>query len=202
MTFSIVALDRNTSTLGVATATGSIYVGSRVPHLEAGVGAIATQGLTQTLYGVKGLELLKAGYTPQEALQKMLMEDPGREHRQVIIIDVKGRKAAFTGLETPSFKGHIIGQDYVAAGNLLASEKVVEKMVEAFEKEGDLPEKLLRALKAGREAGGDARGERSAALIIAPYKPKNRLALKVDNHQDPIGELIKLYTAQTNTTKI
>lgn len=193
MTFSIVALDKKTHTLGVATATGSTYVGNRVPHVKEGVGAIATQAETEISYGVRGLELLKSGYTPKEALEKLLSEDSKREHRQVIIIDKHGRKAAFTGQKNIDYKGHIIREDCVVAGNMLVNENVLKEMVRAFEEEkGELARKLLRALEAGKEAGGDFRGERSAALIVAFPKIDDKLVLKVNDHNEPIKELRKL----------
>ncbi len=196
MTFSIVALDQETKTVGVATATGNINVGSRVPHVKEDIGAIATQGLTETSYGIKGLKLLEMGYTPQEALEKLLKIDPWKEYRQVIIIDIQGRKAAFTGKENFNFKGHIIGECYIVAGNLLAGKEVIIEMAKAFERgKEEFEEKLLLALEAGKKAGGDIRGERSAALVTAS-KIKKSLNLKVDNHKDPIKELKQLFHKQ------
>jgi uncharacterized Ntn-hydrolase superfamily protein len=200
MTFSIVAIDRKTKTLGIATASGSVGVGNRVPHIKEGIGAIATQGLTEVSYGIKGLELLEMNYTPQKALEKMLKSDSEREKRQVIIIDVHGRKAAFTGKENLEFKGHIIGKNYIVAGNLLASENVIREMAKAFERGKKFEEKLLLALEAGKRAGGDARGERSAALITAS-KIKGGLNLKVDNHQNPIEELRELFNKREEYLK-
>lgn len=196
MTFSIVAIDKKTRTMGVATTTANTCVGSRVPHIKENVGAIATQGLTEVSYGIKGLELLEMGYTPREVLRKLLKSDPKKEHRQVIIIDIYGRKAAFTGGKNFDFKGHIIGKNYIVAGNLLASEKVIKEMAKSFERGGEFAEKLLFALEAGKEAGGDIRGERSAALVIAHYKIGGILSLRVDDHSDPIKELKQLFEKQ------
>ena len=194
MTFSIIAKDKKTQTLGVATATGNTGVGNRVPHIKEGVGAIATQGLTEVSYGTKGLELLEIGYGSQEVLEKLLENDPKKEHRQVIIIDIHGGKAAFTGKENFDFKQHIIGENYIVAGNLLASEDVIKEMAKAFEKGHTFVEKLLLALEAGKEAGGDIRGERSAALLVTPYEAIGRsLDLKVDDHPDPVKELCRLF---------
>ncbi|ADB58239.1 DUF1028 domain-containing protein [Archaeoglobus profundus] len=185
MTYSIVA--KEGEKLGVAVATGSVYVRSRVPHVKRGVGAIATQGYTEVSYGTVGLKLLEEGYSPKEALEILLKRDPGREYRQVIMIDAKGRKSAFTGKRTPDFKGHIIGENFVVAGNLIAGEEVLRAMVAGFRRGKSFEERLLLALDYGRDAGGDRRGERSCALIVE--SDEGRLDLSVDDSPDPIGEL-------------
>jgi len=158
----------------------------------AGVGAIATQAYTNVLYGVKGLELLKKGFSPQEALEAMLKHDPERELRQVIVIDKFGRTAAFTGKETVNWKGHLIGKDYVVAGNMLVEGKVIKAMAQAFEiSEGGLAERLMEALEAGQEAGGDQRGRVSAALLVVGEEQTETpvLDLRVDSHREPVREL-------------
>ena len=129
-TFSIVARCPESGALGVAVATGAVGVRSRVPHLALGVGAIATQGYTEIMYGVLGLKLLKRGLEPKEVLKYLLERDAGREYRQVAIIDSRGRKAAHTGRRTPRWSGHRIGANYVVAGNLLRGEEVVLAMEE------------------------------------------------------------------------
>ena len=166
MTYSIIALDRCTRTLGVAVASGSIKVWERVPHVKSGVAAIVTQGYTDISYGVEGLKLIENGYSPDEALKTLLRRDPYREFRQVAIIDVEGNKAVFTGKKTPEYKGHIIGDNYIVVGSMLAGWKVLEKMAEAFENAEHFTLKLANALEAGRKAGSDIRGERSAVIII------------------------------------
>lgn len=192
MTFSIVALERRSQTLGVATATGAPFVRNRVPHLRVGVGAIATQGFTEISYGVNGLRLLEACYPPTDVLEMLVRSDPGKDRRQVLIIDAHGRKAAFTGGEVPDHKGQILGRDYVIGGNLLATEDVIWEMADAFKRGEIFVEKLLFALEAGKRAGGDVRGERSAALIVASHKTKRYLDLRVDDHRDPLRELRRL----------
>lgn len=192
MTFSIVARCRETGSLGVATATGRAKVRSRVPYVEFDVGAIATQALTAMSYGVTGLKLLRHGLSPKEALERMLNMDEEREKRQVIIIDRFGQKAAFTGKEVPLWKGHIIGEEYVAAGNTLNNKPVLESTVKTFERyKGNLAERLLNALEAGEKAGGDKRGIISAALIVTGKR--SSVDLRVDIHSNPIGELRRLY---------
>jgi len=199
LTFSIVARDPKTKALGVSVSSAGPAVGSVVPHVEAGVGAIATQAQTNVLYGKEGLKLLKTGLSPQTALETMLQKDIDREKRQVIIIDVQGRTAAFTGKENFDWKGHMVRKDCAAAGNMLAGSSVIEVMVETFEAtKGKLPERLLKALEAGQEAGGDKRGRLSAALLvsgeqwISEIRPV--LDLRVDAHHDPVGELRRIYT--------
>lgn len=192
----MVARCPETSALGVCVATGVPAVGDRVPHIEAGVGAIATQGYTNTAYGVEGLKLLKRGFSPQKALETLLKEDPTRDVRQVIMIDPQGRVAAFTGKETPSWKGHVVGKDFVAAGNLLVGSGVVVRMAEAFTGSGgDLAERLMLALEAGQRAGGDRRGAIAAALLVAGNRtePDFILDLRVDEHREPTRELRRMF---------
>jgi len=207
MTFSIVALDPKTKALGIAVSTAIPAVGSAVPHVEAGVGAVATQAQTNVLYGIEGLKLLKMGLSPQAALETMLQGDIDREKRQVIIIDAQGRTAAFTGKENIEWKGHIIREDCVVAGNMLAGNRVITAMVETFEAtKGKLAERLLKALEAGREAGGDRRGQMSAALLVAGEQwiseTRPVLDLRVDAHQDPVTELRRIYTVSTSYFQI
>jgi len=189
----MVARCPRTLALGVCVSTALPAVGSRVPHAEAGVGAVATQAYTDVSYGVEGLKLLKKGFSPREALETMLENDPYRELRQVIIIDGHGRTAAFTGKETVEWKGHLIGEDYVAAGNMLVGGEVIEAMAQAFESslEGDLAERLMNALEAGQGAGGDRRGKVSAALLVVGIRPT--LDLRVDRHCEPVVELRRMF---------
>ena len=196
-TFSIIARCAKTSALGVCVATAVPAVGSVVPHAEEGVGAIATQAYTEISYGIKGLQLLKMGFSPQTALETMLKEDENREKRQVTIIDKDGRTAAFTGKQTIDWKGHLVGKNYVVAGNMLVGSKVIEAMAKTFENsEGKLAEILLKALEAGQKAGGDKRGKVSAALLIVGEKQVETrpfLDLRVDEHQNPVKELRRIY---------
>ena len=195
-TFSMVTRCPKTLALGVCVSTAVPAVGSRVPHVEAGVGAIATQAKTNIFYGINGLKMLKTGFSPQNALEALLKKDPGRESRQVIIIDKEGRKAAFTGKETIDWKGHLIGKDYVVAGNLLVGGRVIEAMAQTFESsEGLIAERLMRALEAGQEAGGDKRGRVSAAMLVASKKQRGArpiLDLRVDEHKNPVRELRRI----------
>jgi len=207
MTFSIIARCSKTSTLGVAVATAVPAVGSVVPHVEASVGAVATQAQTNVLYGIEGLKLLKAGLPPQASLDTMLQKDVDREKRQVIIIDLQGRTAAFTGRENVEWKGHIVGKNYAVAGNMLVGNRVLKAMVESFETtKGNLAERLLKALEAGQEAGGDKRGRMSAALLVAGEQwiseTRPVLDLRVDAHHDPVAELRRVYKVSTDYFQI
>ncbi len=196
-TFSMVARCPKTFSLGVCTSSAAPAVRSRVPHIEAGIGAIATQAKTNPLYGINGLNLLKKGFFPQTTLETLLTEDPDRETRQVIIIDNQGRTAAFTGKETINWKGHIIGEDYAVAGNMLVGSRVIKAMAQTFEdSEGKLAERLMKTLEAGQEAGGDKRGKTSAALVVANREHKEHrpfVDLKVDQHPNPVKELRKTF---------
>jgi len=207
LTFSLVALDPQTKALGVSVSTAVPAVGSVVPHVEARVGAVATQAQTNVLYGIEGLKLLKAGLSPQTALETMLQKDFDREKRQVIIIDAQGRTAAFTGRENVEWKGHMVGKDCVVAGNMLTESQVIKAMVETFGKtKGKLSERLLKALEAGHEAGGDKRGSMSAALLVAGewWMSETRpiLDLRVDAHHNPVAELRRIYTVSRSYFQI
>ena len=196
----MVARCSRTNELGVCVATAIPAVGSVVPYAEAGVGATATQALTNVTYGTRGLELLRSGLSPQEALERILREDTERESRQVIMIDAQGRTAAFTGKENIDWKGHLIGENCVVAGNMLVSAQVIQTMAEAFETSGgELEERLLNALEAGQKAGGDKRGKRSAALLVMK-RPEYRgirpfIDLRVDYDGDPVKELRRIFEA-------
>ncbi|MFB0514829.1 MAG: DUF1028 domain-containing protein [Candidatus Bathyarchaeia archaeon] len=197
MTFSIVARCPKTLALGVCVSTAVPAVGSVVPHVEAEVGAVATQGQTSVLYGINGLKLLKMGFSPQTALDAMLKEDLKREKRQVAIIAKDGRTAAFTGKETLEWRGHLVGEGYVVAGNALVGAQVIEAMAQTFENsKDDLAERLLKALEAGQEAGGDRRGKASAALFVVDKKPlptRPFVDLRVDEHPNPVAELRRVW---------
>jgi len=189
-TVSILAMSPDSKLMGVAVASGSTSVGDRVPHAMPGVGVIATQAYTNVAYGTKGLELLVNDLSPKEALNKLLMEDSGRELRQVAIMDFTKRKTVFTGTGVPDWHGEATGENYVVIGNLLAGKNVVLGIAEEFEKtSGGLAWRMARALKAGSERG-DKRGERSAALVVVD-REKVEVKIKVDGHEAPIEELIR-----------
>ena len=193
-TFSILASSPDSKLMGVAVASGSTSVGERVPHAKPGVGVIATQAHTNVAYGINGLELLAKSLSPKDVLDRLLYEDSGRELRQVAIMDFKRRKAFFTGAGVPDWHGEATGESYIVVGNLLAGENVVLSIAEEFERtRGELAWRMARALKAGSEAGGDKRGEKSAALIVVDQR-KVKVKMKVDEHKDPVEELIRKLT--------
>lgn len=194
-TFSILAISENPKLVGVAVASGSKSVGTRVPHAKPGIGVVATQAYTNIAYGVEGLKLLEMGFSPAEALNKLLAEDPEREMRQVAIMDFAGRKAVFTGSETPEWHGEIVGRNYVVVGNFLKNKEVLNSMALEFENtSGDLAWRMLKALKAGSNSGGDKRGEKSAAIIIVSAS-KIEVNSRVDAHKN----LIQILERQLKT---
>jgi uncharacterized Ntn-hydrolase superfamily protein len=202
-TFSIVGFDPETGEIGVAVASKFLAVGSVVPWVEAGAGAVATQAYANTTYGPVGLALLKAGLGAQAVLDSLLAMDEGREERQVGIVDAVGGSATYTGTGCIAWAGGKKGENYACQGNILVDENTVGAMAETFEEtEGPLATRLLRALKAGEDAGGDSRGKQSAAIYIAKegggYQGMNDryIDLRVDDHEDPITELQRLLSIQ------
>ncbi len=198
-TFSIVACDLKAEEWGVAVQSKFLAVGSIVPWAEANVGAIATQAYANTSYGPRGLAMLKLGFSAEETLKKLLETDEGREHRQVGIVDAQGRAAAFTGKECYPWAGHIVGKNFSVQGNILVGQETVEAMAEAFERtRGPLWKRLLEALRAGQRAGGDRRGQQSAAIVVVKEKSgygeftDRMIDLRVDDHPQPIEELARL----------
>lgn len=202
-TFSIVARDPATGELGVAVQSHWFSVGSIVPWAEAGLGAVATQSFVDPSYGKLGLDLMRAGRSAPDALKALLAGDDGREVRQVAMIDAEGRVAAHTGSKDIPAAGHIVGKDYSVQANLMLNDKVWPAMSRAFEAtKGDLAERMLAALDAAQEAGGDIRGKQSAALIVVTGKPTGKpwadrvFDLRVDDSADPLKELRRLVTLQ------
>ncbi|MGB8954989.1 MAG: DUF1028 domain-containing protein [Tumebacillaceae bacterium] len=198
-TFSIVACNPETGEMGVAVASKFLAVGSIVPWAKAGVGAIATQSWANTSFGPNGLAMLAEGKSAQETLKALLEGDEGRDHRQIGIVDRNGQAAAFTGKECHDFAFHHIGEGFTCQGNLLAGQEVLDAMAISFEyKRGDLADKLLAALIAGDEAGGDKRGKQGAALYVVKDKGSydghidRYVDLRVDDHPDAAQELKRL----------
>lgn len=205
-TFSIVARDSVTGELGVAVQSRAFSVGSAVAWAEAGVGAIATQASTNEAFGPDGLALLRRGFDSESVLGLLLAQDPGRDNRQVGIIDALGRTASHTGSACSAWAGGKTGLDYACQGNILVSEEVVTSMARAFEQtQGELAERLLAALVAAQAAGGDKRGMQSAALLVVrpseeyPQYRYRYVDLRVEDHPDPINELIRLYRIHQKT---
>ena len=203
-TFSIAAFDPETDSLGVAVQSKFLAVGSVVPWARAGVGAVATQAMANYNYGPRGLDLMAEGRTAEEAVEKLTSSDEGREHRQLGVVDARGRVATYTGSECFDWAGGVTGEHYAAQGNILVGRETVEAMAGAYEGTGgDLAARLLAALDAGQEAGGDSRGEQSAALLVVRegggYGGDNDrvIDLRVDDHPHPIKELIRIRDLHT-----
>ncbi|QQS14262.1 MAG: DUF1028 domain-containing protein [Rhodospirillales bacterium] len=195
MTWSIIARDPATGCLGIAVATRFFAVGGRVPFIRSGVGAVATQALVNPLYGPRGLRLLEDGIAADEVVRLLAAADAGREHRQLHVMDRDGRSAARTGAECVAWCGHVIGDGFSIAGNMLAGPAVVEETARAYiEGLAALPfaRRLVTALVAGEAAGGDKRGRQSAALLIHGVEEYSDLDLRVDDHVDPLAELARL----------
>jgi uncharacterized Ntn-hydrolase superfamily protein len=203
MTFSIVGFDPIEKEWGIAVQSKFLGVGVVVPWAKAGAGAVATQSYANTAYGPKALELMEKGKSAQETLELLLAEDPDREMRQVGLIDASGNPASFTGNACYDWAGGVTGTHFAAQGNILVDEETVQAMARVFtETNGTLAAKLLAALDAGQEAGGDSRGKQSAALFIVKEKGgyggfnDRYIDLRVDDHHDPIKELIRIYQLQ------
>lgn len=203
MTFSLVACDLEARQWGVVVASKFLAVGAVVPWAQAEVGAVATQASANVSYGPRGLELLAAGASAQEALDRLMARDPGGPERQVGIVDAAGGSATYTGPECFDWAGGRSGPGYAAQGNLLAGAGVVDGLADTFEgTEGPLVERLLAALAAADAAGGDRRGRQSAAVIVREadggYGGGTDILvdLRVDDHPDPVTELQRLYAIQ------
>ncbi len=199
-TFSIVARDAETGDLGVATQSKFIAVGAVVPWARAEVGAVATQAQANVSFGPKGLDRMGRGDAPADVVAALTEEDRQAPVRQVGMVDVRGRVAAFTGHDCLAWAGHIVGEGFCTLGNILGSEEVVRDMAAAFEEtEADLPERLLAALEAGQRAGGDRRGQQSAALLVVRKGGgyggfmDRYIDLRVDDHPTPISELGRVF---------
>jgi len=208
-TFSIVAFDPETGDLGVAVQSKFFGVGAVVPWAEAGVGAIATQSYANTTYGPRGLSLLREGKSPEEVIAALTAPDAEKEFRQVGVVDAQGRSASFTGSRCIPWAGARSGQGFTAQGNLLVSQACVDAMARAFaEARGSLAERLVASLDAGQQAGGDARGRQSAAVLVVRKKAgyggfnDRYVDLRVDDHRDPIRELARLVRIQVGKDPI
>jgi uncharacterized Ntn-hydrolase superfamily protein len=199
-TYSIVACDLERGQWGVATQSKFLAVGSVVPWAEPRVGAIATQAYANPRYGPDGLALLRQGLGAEEVVRRLTEADDGRAERQLGVVDASGRGATYTGEECLDWAGGRTGASYAAQGNILVSAATVDALAETFESSsGPLVERLLDALDAAQAAGGDSRGQQSAALLIveadAGYAGLSDVSvdLRVDDHERPLEELRRLY---------
>jgi len=212
-TFSMIAFDPATSELGVGVQSRAFAAGAAVPYAKPGVGAVATQASANRQYGPKAIALLERGLSPADVVRQITDEDPGRDTRQVAVIDTKGRSAVYTGkhviarnfdkndpVHYGGYAGHVTGTNFSAQGNTLASEAVLKAMAEAYEKgKGSMAEKLMDALDAGQSKGGDTRGMQSAGiLVVKPLAPNSEstvdriVDIRVDDAPNPFVELRRL----------
>ena len=195
-TFSIVARCPRTGMLGVAVCTAVPAVGALCPFAQPGVGAIATQSFVNPYLGIDGLKLLEAGMGAEATVAQLLARDPGREVRQLSLVDRGGQAAAFTGARCLEWCGHKIGDGYAVAANMMVDETTVGAMARAFEAAASdgLAERLLKALEAGDATGGDYRGRQSAALLVYHTEAYPHRSLRVDEHRTPVAELRRIFT--------
>jgi uncharacterized Ntn-hydrolase superfamily protein len=199
-TYSIAACDLDRGQWGVATQSKFLAVGSVVPWAEPGVGAVATQAYANPRYGPDGLALLRQGLSAEEVVGRLTEADDGRNERQLGVVDAQGRGATYTGSACLDWAGGRVGNGYAAQGNILVSGDTVEALAGSFEaSEGSLAERLIEALAAAQAAGGDKRGQQSAALIVVErdggYAGLSDVLvdLRVDDHEAPIEDLRRLY---------
>jgi uncharacterized Ntn-hydrolase superfamily protein len=212
-TFSIIAFDPATQELGVGVQSRAFGAGAAVPYAKAGVGAVATQAAANRQYGPKAIALLEQGLSPADVVRRITDEDPGRDTRQVAVIDTKGRSAVYTGrrviernadpkdlVHLGGYAGHVTGETFSAQGNTLASRAVVQAMADAYRSgRGSMAERLMDALDAGQARGGDTRGMQSAGLLVVrPIPPgsdstvERIVDVRVDDHEQPFLELRRL----------
>ena len=194
MTWSIIARDTLTSQLGIAVATRFFAVGARVPYIAAGFGAIATQAMVNPYYGIDGLKLLRERRNPSDIITTLLAADSGRQSRQLHVMDAQGAIAAHTGTDCVDWCGHLAGDGFSIAGNMLSGRRVLDDTATAYLAHQGQPfaRRLIAAMQAGEAAGGDKRGKQSAALVIHDGDDWSALDLRVDDHPDPLSELERL----------
>jgi len=194
-TFSIAARCARTGMLGVAVSTAVPGVGGICPFVCAGVGAVSTQSWVNPYLGIDGIKYLSEGMSAKQALDKLVEDDPGRDVRQLGIVDKNGESAAWSGAQCVTWFGHITGPNFSVQGNMLVGEETVSAMTEAFQGSEalDLPERLIVVLEAGQAAGGDKRGRQSAALSVYYQEEYPYLQLRADEHRHPVAELRRVF---------
>lgn len=195
MTYSLVARDPSTGHLGVAVASRFFAVGCAVPFLRGRVGAVATQAFVNPTYGPDGLRLMEAGAPPAAIVPILTDRDNGHANRQFHLIDSQGRNAAFTGEKCVDWCGHLVDDGVSVAGNMLEGPSVIADALAAYRAAMDKPlaERMLIAMQAGEDAGGDKRGRQSACLVIYRDQDYPWLDIRADDHADPLAELRRLY---------
>lgn len=195
MTWSIVARDESTGAFGIACASRALAVGSVVPFGAGKTGAVASQAFANPFFGIDGLRLLQEGCRASDVLAALISADDGRAHRQLHVIDREGAVAAFTGAACIGWCGEVQGAQVSVAGNMLSGPEVVEETLRAYSCNAalDFDDRLILAMEAGQQAGGDKRGQQSCAIRIWAEGPFPRLDLRVDDHAEPLRELRRLW---------
>lgn len=195
MTWSIVARDPANGHFGIAVASRFFSVGTLVPNIRPGVGAVATQAFVNPLYGIDGLALLAEGHAPEAVVGILTGRDAGHRQRQVHMIDAHGRNTAFTGEACIDWAGHLVAENVSVAGNMLAGPRVIEETLAVFQATAGEPlvERFLAAMQAGEDVGGDKRGRQSAAIVVYRDQPYPWLDIRADDHPDPLAELRRLW---------
>jgi uncharacterized Ntn-hydrolase superfamily protein len=194
-TFSIVGRCERTGQLGVAVSTADVAAGRLVTWARAGVGAVATQSWPSLYLAIDALRLMEAGVSAPDALERVLADDPGREVRQLGMVDAQGASASFSGSDCTAWYGEVIGPDFAAQGNMLVRGDTVLAMADSFRATLalDLAERLLTALEAGQARGGDKRGRQCSALLVVDREEYPLWDLRVDEHPQPVAELRRVY---------
>lgn len=194
MTFSIVALDQKTGKLGTAVSTANLAVGAVGYQAQAGIGIIATQHDPHPILGFRGLRFLAEGVSAEDVIELLLKNDEGRSRRQIHLVDCDGNTVGWTG-DCVDWAGHKTFNGFSVAGNMLVGEETIIAMAEEYQANINVPfpERLLLALEAGQEAGGDKRGRQSAALYVVGKEEYADLDLRVDDHEYPVAELRRIY---------
>lgn len=194
MTWSIIAKDKHTGRTGIIVATKFFAVGAMVPHIKTGVGAVASQALMNPYFGTRGLALMAAGASAEDAVNLLTVADEGRDMRQLHALDKTGHFHAYTGARCIDWCGHAVHDGFSVAGNMLAGPAVIGDTAQEYLAQQELPfaRRLIAAMLAGERAGGDKRGKQSAALLIHDDQEYPLLDLRVDDHADPLAELARL----------
>lgn len=195
MTWSVIARDEVTQRVGIIVASRFFAVGAAVPHIETGVGAVASQAFLNPYFGPRGLTLLREGKSAVDVLTTLISGDVGRDHRQLHVMDRTGAFAAHTGASCVDWCGHLIRPTFSVAGNMLARPEVLVATARVYEANLELPlaRRLILAMQAGEDAGGDKRGKQSIGLLVHDSEDYPLYDIRVDDHSDPLAELTRLY---------
>ena len=194
-TFSITARCERTGMMGIGITTKALCVSARCPHVKPRVGAISTQSFTDPRTGLLGMKLLEMGYSAPKVMKEIKDSDPYIEYRQISVVDKDGNTMAHTGSKNRDWAGHVVKKNFITMGNCLTGEQVVKAMADAFESSADeaLEERLLQAIEAGRDAGGQIGGHLSSGLLVYDWEVFPRVSLRVDHHREPIKELRRIF---------